>query len=57
MIKEEKGTSRRSGRSRGTVGKIEEVVSSRSKRRRGELDDDIELQFSVAGLNNLIDGE
>jgi hypothetical protein len=33
------------------------VVSSRSKRRRGELDDDIELQFSVAGLNNLIDGE
>lgn len=54
---EERGNSRRSGRSRGTAGKIEEVVvESRSKRRRGELDDDIELQFSVSGLNDLIDG-
>ena len=29
----------------------------KSKRRRGELDDDIELQFSVVGLNDLIDGK
>lgn len=51
---------RRSRRARGKKGagsrEEENKENARSKRRRGELEDDIELEFNVSGLEDLIRG-
>jgi len=53
---DESSRGRRSGRSKQKPTESPPTEGGRSKRRRGDLDDDIELQFSVVGLGDLING-
>ena len=54
---DESSRGRRSGRSKQKTTESPPTEGGRSKRRRGDLDDDIELQFSVVGLGDLLNGE